>query len=158
MWPLSSILIFVLLLQSHLLLASFFFLSSKQLFAYQCILRSTVKIKSPSNIPQMQKSMQLYYRQWIVLPIRISSVHVVHTCGLLALLLIGVWESLMKNKARMTRRDSIANMGYFTLVREWNSKYCFAASSLVCGSMYGWPAKDTSALLAATLQKEHFSL
>lgn len=94
------------------------FLSSKQLFAYQCILRITVKIiKSRSNIPQMQKSKQVYYRQWVVLPITVSSVHVVHTCGLLALLLIGVWESIMKNKARMTRRDSTANMGYFTLVR-----------------------------------------
>lgn len=118
------------------------FLSSKQLFAYKCILRITVKImKSPSNIPQMQKSKQVYYRQWVVLPIRISSVRVVHTCGLLALLLIGVWESIMKNKVRMTRRDSTANMGYFTLVRKWNSKYWFGDSSLLCGSMCEWFCK-----------------
>lgn len=120
----------------------FLFYQFQQLFAYKCILRITVKImKSPSNIPQMQKSKQVYYRQWVVLPIRISSVRVVHTCGLLALLLIGVWESIMKNKVRMTRRDSTANMGYFTLVRKWNSKYWFGDSSLLCGSMCEWFCK-----------------
>lgn len=43
----------------------------------------------------------MYYRyKTVITPLktRFSSVHVVHTCGLLALFLIAVWEILMKNK------------------------------------------------------------
>lgn len=88
---------------------------------------------------------QVYYRQWIVitqLTIRFSSVHVVRTCGLLALLLIGVWEILMKNQAGMTRGDSTAHMGYFTRCKKVKFKtHWFGESALWWGSVPGWLCK-----------------
>lgn len=104
----------------------------------------------------------VYYRQWIVitqLTIRFSSVHVAHTCGLLALLLTGIWEILMKNKAGMTRRDSTAHTGYFTHRKKVKFKIrWFGENALWWGSMPGWLCKGNRGPAHCCLGIRCFSL
>lgn len=140
----------------------FLFLSSKQLFAHLCILKSTMEIIPPSPLLTYNRCKRgwVYYRQWIVitqLTIRFSSVHVAHTCGLLALLLIGVWEILMKNKAGMTRRDSTAHTGYFTHRKKVKFKIrWFGENALWWGSMPGCLCKGNQGPAPCCLANKAF--
>lgn len=64
----------------------------------------------------------------------------------------------MKNKGRMTRRDSSAKMGYFAYCKKVKFKTGLEGGPWYVGTYVGDSAEGTGALLVATLQIRRFSL